>query len=345
MPSDNNASKSDTEKSGLPKLLLSASPHINTRDSVTRIMYTVVLALLPACLFAVYLFGWEAVRVLAIAVGGSIGLEWLLARITGLPFDAKDGSAAVTGVLLALNLPATAPAWLVLVGVVIAVGLGKATFGGLGQNPFNPALVARVFLLISWPVQMTRWPVPHPIVGPALDGITGATPLGLWKEELLLKGHAGAAAQIGFLDPLFGTVSGSLGEMSVIALLIGSIPLFYKRYITWHIPVSFVGTVGIVAAIAWLVDPTRALHPLLHLTSGGLFLGALFMATDMVTSPITRRGMLLFGAGCGLITIVIRMWGGYPEGVSFAILIMNAVVPLLDRYLRPKPFGTVGERA
>jgi electron transport complex protein RnfD len=325
------------------KLILSSSPHLATDESVPRIMYTVVIALLPASLFAVYLFGWDAVRVLGLSVAGCILAEWLVARITGIDYDHKDGSAAVTGMLLALNLPASAPWWLILVGALVAVALGKAVFGGLGQNPFNPALVARVFLLISWPVQMTHWPVPRPLffapAGGAVDGVTSATPLGLYKEQLLLTGGAGEAASLDLLDPFLGTVGGSLGEMSVIALVIGAIPLLYKRYITWHIPVSFIGTVGLLATAVWLIDPARSLHPLLHLGSGGLFLGALFMATDMVTSPMTKRGMLLFGAGCGLITIVIRLWGGYPEGVSFAILIMNGFVPLIDRYLKPKPFG------
>ena len=237
-----------------------------------------------------------------------------------------------------MNLPSASPWWLVIIGSAAAIILGKAIYGGLGYNPFNPALVARVFLLISFPVQMTRWVVPAgPTTG--MDAATGATPLGAAKEAVSLGKTLGEAALPANTDLLLGNVGGSLGEVGALALLAGGLFLLWRGHIRWQIPVGFIGTVVVITGIAHLADPTRYLSPVVHVLAGGLMLGAFFMATDMVTSPVTRKGMLIFGVGCGLLTAVIRLWGGYPEGVSFAILIMNALTPLIDRYTRPRVFG------
>jgi electron transport complex protein RnfD len=244
-----------------------------------------------------------------------------------------DGSAALTGLLLALNLPPSSPWWMVLVGSAVAIAIGKQIYGGLGHNPFNPALVARVVLLVSWPVQMTRWISP-------LDGLSTATPLGVLKAD-------GIAKLGGFrlFDLFIGNVGGCIGEVSAIALLIGILFLLWKGYVTWHIPVSYMGTVFIFAGIFWLVNPQKYANPLLHLLAGGLVLGACFMATDYVTSPMTPKGQIIFGVGCGLMTCIIRLFGGYPEGVSFSILLMNAATPLIDQYTRPKRYGRVTQNA
>jgi electron transport complex protein RnfD len=254
----------------------------------------------------------------------------------------KDGSAVLTGLLLAMNLPSNAPWWLVIIGSAFAIIIGKQIFGGLGFNIFNPALAARVFLLISWPVQMTSWPKPATIFSKApVDVVTAATPLGLIKSELLLKNNIGEAANISLIDMIIGNIGGSLGEVSAILLLLGGIFLIYRAYISWHIPASFIGTVVIISAIFWIIDPARYASPLFHVLTGGLMLGAFFMATDYVTSPITPKGMIIFGFGCGFITILIRLFGAYPEGVSFAIMLMNLVTPLIDKYVRPSLFGEV----
>ena len=233
-----------------------------------------------------------------------------------------------------------------IIGSAFAIIIGKQIFGGLGFNVFNPALVARVFLLISWPVQMTSWPKPSTIFSKAsVDAATAATPLGLLKTELVLKNNIGEAANISIIDMIIGNIGGSLGEVSAILLLLGGIFLIYRGYISWHIPASFIGTVIIISGVFWIIDPARYANPLFHVLTGGLLLGAFFMATDYVTSPITSRGMLIFGFGCGFITILIRLFGAYPEGVSFAILLMNIVTPLIDKYIRPTLFGEVKKGA
>ena len=250
-----------------------------------------------------------------------------------------DGSAMVTGILLALNLPPTVPWWLVVVGSTIAIVIGKQIYGGLGYNPFNPALVARVVLLISFPVQMTTWVKPSPLFSGAVDVMTTATPLGTMKTHLMVKGTLEGFTMGELWNPFVGNIGGCIGETSVIALLVGAGFLLYRGYITWHIPVTFVGMVFILSGLFWLINPDQYVAPLFHILTGGLMLGAFYMATDMVTSPVTNRGMMVFGAGCGVITIVIRLFGGYPEGVSYSILLMNAATPLIDRYMRPKTFG------
>lgn len=310
-------------------LIMDSSPLGLAGESTRKIMYSVVLSLLPALGVSFWMFGWAAVRVVVLTSLFCIALEALIAKFFNSKIDYLDGSALVTGILLAMNLPSNAPWWLLLIGSIVAIIIGKQVFGGLGQNIFNPALVARVFLLISFPLQMTSWPVPG-----QFDGTTGATPLGILKTE-----GVGAIAKLKTADLALGYVGGSLGEISALALLIGAAYLFYKKYITWEIPVSFIGTVFVFTAIFYWINPQQYASPVFHLFSGGLFLGALYMATDMVTSPISGRAKLIFGFGCGFFTALIRLFGSYPEGVSFAILFMNAFVPLLDRYFPEKKFG------
>ncbi len=313
-------------------LILDSSPHGRLTDSTKKIMYTVTLSLIPAIAVAYWFFGWSVIRTVVLTSLFTVGIEWLIAKMFNDNIDAFDGSALLTGVLLAMNLPANSPWWMLFIGALVAIVLGKQVFGGLGQNIFNPALVARVFLLISFPVAMTSWPEP----GAFSDAVTGATPLGILKTE-----GVGAISKLNIMNLAMGDVGGSLGEISAIALLMGALYLFIKKYITWEIPVLFIGTVFVLTGIFWLVDPTKYASPVFHLFTGGLFLGALYMATDMVTSPFSFKGKLLFGFGCGFFTVLIRLFGSYPEGVSFAILLMNAVVPLLDRYFPDKKFGVV----
>lgn len=324
------------------ELIVSSSPHVHSGESVSKIMWTVVASLVPASIVGVYFFGLGAVSVIALCVLGCVAAEAGVQKLFGRPVTITDGSAVITGLLLALNLPAGAPWWLCLIGAAVAIVLGKQAYGGLGHNIFNPALVARVFLLISFPLQMTTWPVPKPLFGGTgiTDAITGATPLGAVKEQVMATGKYSLGATT-HLDMLIGNIGGSLGEVSAIALLLGAAVLIYKKYITWHIPVSFIGTVLGLGFVFNLVNPESYPGPLFHLLTGGLLIGALFMATDMVTSPLTSKGQLIFGFGCGLITIIIRLFGGYPEGVSFAILLMNAATPLIDRWTGPKKFGYV----
>jgi len=322
------------------KLIVSSSPHVHSPDSIPRVMWTVVAMLVPATLVSVYFFGLPALLTVALSMIGCVVVEALLAKLFKKPIVIRDGAAAVTGILLALNLPANAPWWMILIGCVVAIGLGKMVYGGLGQNIFNPALVARVFLLISFPVQMTSWPAPKPLLGSAAtDAVTAATPLGMVKEAAMLGKPIGSLDLPGWTDMAVGYMGGSLGEISAIALLLGALFLLYKGYITWHTPVSFIGSVVVLGQVFHWINPDLYPSGSFHLVAGGLLLGALFMATDMVTSPITGKGQLIFGLGCGVITVVIRLWGGYPEGVSFAILLMNAFVPIIDRYTVPKKFG------
>ncbi len=303
-----------------------------------------VIAMVPALLVSFWFFGLGALKVTLVAVIACIFFEWLITKyMLKAKSTVADGSAIVTGILLAFNLPSSLPVWLVILGALVSIGVGKMTFGGLGKNPFNPALVGRVFLLISYPVDMTMWPKPFEsrhifnfggMDRAALDNITGETPLALAKAGNL-------DALPGYADLLLGNMYGSLGEISALALLIGALYMLFRKVISWHIPVSYFGSVILFTGILWLIDPTIYMDPLFHLLTGGLVLGAFFMATDMVTSPMSAKGMLIFGAGCGIITIVIRVFGAYPEGVSFAILIMNAFVPILNTYFKPKRFGEV----
>jgi electron transport complex protein RnfD len=325
------------------QLYLSSSPHAHAGETTDRVMRAVIYSLLPACAAAIYLFGWQALLVLVLCTAGCLAAEALCQKGLGHPLTLTDGSAAVTGILLALNLPPSVPWWMALLGSVVAIAIGKQVYGGLGHNLFNPALVARVVLLISFPVQMTTWTAPAPI-GSGLDAVTTATPLGDMKTAVMLTGKLPEGVQS--LGAYFvGDMAGSLGEVSALALLVGAAFLFWKRILTWHIPFTFIGSVVVLSGVFWLIDPARYPNPIFHLCTGGLILGAFYMATDMVTSPVTPRGMLVFGVGCGLITVLIRLFGGYPEGVSFAILLMNAATPLIDRFTRPRKFGLVQQRA
>ncbi|MBE0501976.1 MAG: RnfABCDGE type electron transport complex subunit D [Desulfuromonadales bacterium] len=321
---------------------ISSSPHIDSGATTSKIMRNVIYSLLPACAMAIYLFGLPGLRTLLLCTLGCMMFEALCNKLGGKPGTLSDGSAALTGILLALNLPPGSPWWLALLGAAIAIVIGKQIYGGLGYNPFNPALVARVVLLISFPVQMTIWAAPTPF-STGFDAVTAATPLGEWKTAVMLTGKLPENLSAGTLNYLTGNMPGSLGEVSALALLLGGLYLLVRKVITWHIPVSFIGTTLLLSGIFWLVDPTRYPDPLFHFLTGGLLLGAFFMATDMVTSPITTKGMLIFGIGCGVLTVLIRLFGGYPEGVSFAILLMNAVTPLIDRFVKPRVFGTMQE--
>lgn len=323
------------------QVYLSSSPHEHSGETTEQVMRAVIYSLLPACAVAVYFFGVQALSVLLIATLGCLAAEAVFQRLLGQPVTISDGSAMITGILLAMNLPPSSPWWMTLLGAVIAIGIGKSIFGGLGYNLFNPALVARVVLLISFPVQMTTWTAPTP-PGSGLDAVTAATPLGEWKTAVMLTGQLPETMQGGYLDYFLGNMSGSVGEVSALALLLGAVYLFWRKILTWHIPLSYVGTVLLMAGVFWLIDPAKYPNPLFHLLTGGLVLGAFYMATDMVTTPVAPRGMILFGVGCGVLTVLIRLFGGYPEGVSFAILLMNAATPLIDRYFRPRTFGVAG---
>ena len=323
------------------KLIVSPAPHVHSADSVRRNMLNVIIALMPAFLVSLFAFGWGTLIVTATSVAACVLFEWLIAKyILKQKPTICDCSAVLTGLLLAFNLPSNLPLWIVIIGALVAIGVGKMTFGGLGQNPFNPALVGRVFLLISFPVQMTTWPRPlgwHSAM-PFVDAETGATPLALMKTAI----KEGDASLLGQLPDLWhlavGYMGGSFGEVSAIALLLGGVYLLCTKTITWHIPVSIICTVAAFSGILYLTLPGAA-APQYHLLTGGLMLGAIFMATDYVTSPMTAWGQIIYGIGIGLIVVVIRTWGAYPEGMSFAILIMNAVTPLLNMYIRPKRFG------
>lgn len=323
-------------------LTVSPSPHISTELSLSRLMYGVVISLVPAFLITIYVFGVGAIVVTALSVISCVIAEAVIQRyIMKVPVRIRDGSAMVTGVLLAFNLPSNLPWWMVILGALFAIGVGKMTYGGLGNNPFNPALAGRIFLLISFPVQMTSWPLPVTSRFDYIDASTGATPLGYLKEALR-NGETvqSVTDQIPDHMQLFmGQMGGSLGEISALALLLGFVYMLYRKIITWHIPVTMIATVYIFTGILWLFDPSSNATPLFHILTGGVMLGAIYMATDLVTSPMTKKGMVIFAAGIGIITVVIRKFGAYPEGVSFAILIMNAFVPLINKYIKPKRFG------
>ena len=315
-------------------LNISGSPHVHSDESTKKIMWRVNLAMMPMLLCAIAYFGLNALLVSLVSVASCVLFQWLIEKfILKQKSTVSDGSAIVTGLLLAFNVPATTDMlWIVIIGALVAIGIGKMSFGGLGKNPFNPALVGRVFLLISFPVQMTTWPQVGGLFPMTLDVTTGATPLGILKEE-------GMAGMPQAWDLFLGHVGGSLGEVSALAILIGAIYMLCRKIISWHIPVAFIGTAFIFSGILWLINPEQYLDPLSSILAGGIMLGACFMATDMVTSPMAKSGQLIFGFGCGLLTIVIRNWGAYPEGVSFAILIMNSVTPLLNRWCKPKRFA------
>ena len=325
----------------MDKLLVSPNPHIHTAVSTRSLMRDVVIALLPATVVSIVFYGLSMLLVTAVSVVSCVLLEYLITRfLLKKPSTICDWSASVTGLLLALNLPSTTPWWVVFIGAVVAIGVAKTTFGGLGQNVFNPAIAGRVFLLISFPTYMTDWKAPQGFFG--ADAVTGATPLGLIKEGLL-QGQTvtGIMAENGFSygQMLFANVGGTAGQISAIALLAGFVYLLVRRVIRPHITLSIWATVAVVSLIFWLCAPERFTDPLFNLLTGGMILGSCFMATDYVTSPMSVKGGVIFGVGIGFITMMIRYFGSYPEGMSFAILIMNAVVPLLNMWFHQKKYG------
>lgn len=324
------------------KVLVAPSPHVHSGDSIQKNMYGVVIAMLPALIFSFVYFGLGALVVTLTAVASCYLFEFLIQKyILKTEVTINDGSALITGILLAFNVPSNLPIWIIIIGALVAIGIGKMTFGGLGNNVFNPALVGRVFLLISFPVQMTSWPVSNGLATGYMDVTTGATPLAIIKEglksgtplsELMSKIPSN-------MDLFLGNMGGSMGEIAGAALLLGLAYMLIKKIITWHIPVAVIGSVVVFSGVLHLASPEAYAGPLFHVLTGGLLLGAIFMATDYVTSPMSNKGMIIYGVGIGILTVVIRVFGAYPEGVSFAILIMNAFVPLINVYVKPKRFG------
>ena len=304
-------------------------------------MRDVVIALLPAAICSVVFYGWMELLILAVSVASCVLLEYVITRyLMKAPSTICDLSAVVTGLLLGLNLPATTPWWVVLIGAVVAIGVAKMSFGGLGQNPFNPALTARVFLLVSYPTYMTHWEAPQGLFG--VDAVTGPTPLGMVKEGLL-QGQTVPQIMsdngLNYSQMLFANIGGTAGEVCALALLAGFVYLLVRRVIRPHITLSIWATVALVSLIFWLAAPDRFTDPLFNLLTGGMILGSCFMATDYVTSPMSVKGGIIFGIGIGFITMMIRYFGSYPEGMSFAILIMNAFVPLLNMWFHQKKYG------
>ena len=325
------------------KLIVSLSPHAHGTDSVERNMYGVIIALVPALLVSFLYFGVGSAIVCASSVAACVFFEWAITKymLKRQP-TITDGSAILTGLLLGFNLPSNIPVWIVIIGALVAIGVGKMTFGGLGCNPFNPALVGRCFLLASFPVQMTSWPIAGQVAS-YVDAQTGATLLSIMKAAI----KSGDASVLDKLpdslslllgDPGLNNGAGAIGEVCALALLIGLAYMLWKKIITWHIPVSILATVFVFSGLLHLANPVYA-NPVATLLSGGLMLGAIFMATDYVTSPMTHKGQIIYGVAIGFLTVVIRNWGAYPEGMSFAILIMNAFTPLINTYVKPKRFG------
>ena len=316
------------------KFLVSPSPHVHADVSTRSLMRDVVIALAPAALVSILFYGWSELLVLAVSVASCVLLEWAITKwLLKRPSTISDLSAVVTGILLALNLPVTTPWWVVMIGAIFAIGVVKMTFGGIGQNLFNPAIAGRVFLLISFPTYMTDWTVPQGFIH-STDAVSGATLLGKYAE-----GGVDALAGTDYLQTMFFNIGGSAGEISTVALLLGFIYLLCRRVVKPWIPLSIFATVFVISGIFWLVDPATYTDPVFNLLTGGVVLGACFMATDYVTSPATPLGKMIFGCGCGLLTMLIRLYGSFPEGASFAILVMNAFTPLISRFTQPKPFG------
>jgi len=335
-------------------LYISPSPHIKDTDSIPKIMWTVVATLIPAGIGGIYFFGLQALWITLIATASAVITEILCQKILKRPMSIRDGSAVITGILLAYNVPPEVPFWIPAIGAFVGIVIGKMVFGGLGYNPMNPALIGRAFLMTSWPIHMSVFKtIPRGGTLSGIDAITNATPLNVFSYAKNVLAHTSdytteqvteatqAITQIysAHGDLFLGRIGGCIGETSALLLLIGAIFLMYRRIIGWKIPFTYVGTVAI---LTWIFGGTEGLFsgdPVFHVFSGGLILGAFFMATDMVTTPVTFNGRLLFGFGCGVITGMIRLWGGYPEGVSYSILLMNLTTPLLDRYTKPRVFG------
>lgn len=319
---------------------ISPSPHVHGGDSIEKNMYGVLIALVPTFIFSIVFFGLGAILVTLTSVAACLVFEYVIQKyLMKQRPTIWDGSAIITGVLLAFNLPSSLPLWIVVIGALVAIGIGKMSFGGLGNNIFNPALVGRVFLLISFPVQMTTWPVPNGFA--TADAVTGATPLALVKEAVKNGQAVGdTLSSVGITtgNLILGNIGGSLGEVAAIGLLLGFAYMLIRKIISWHIPVAIFATVIVFSGILNLADPAQFAGPVFHLFTGGLMLGAIFMATDYVISPMTHKGMLIYGVGIGLLTVIIRVFGAYPEGMSFAILIMNGFTPLINRYCKPRRF-------
>lgn len=332
-----------SDSSAMPAYVVSSSPHAHSGASVRGIMLNVIVALLPAFAASLLFFGWDALRLTAVCVSACVAFEYGARRLMKRDSGVGDLSAVVTGILLAFNLPPDLPGPMAVAGCFFAIVVAKQIFGGIGYNPFNPALIGRVALLISFPVSMTAWSawrIPAPAAG--VDAVTTATPLGLVKTALASGGNLPLTFDAATAWQFFlGLKNGCVGEVSGAALLLGGIYLLWRRCIYWQTPFFYLATVFGFASILRLADPAHNLPALFHLLTGGAILGAFFMATDMVTTPVTRSGMVIFGVGCGFLTVLIRRWGGYPEGASFAILLMNAVTPLINRATRPAVFGTV----
>jgi electron transport complex protein RnfD len=319
------------------QMVVSPAPHVSDLLTTEKAMRQVGLALAPATLFSIWVFGWRALLLIVLSTGTAVLTEYLIQKLRKKPITIADGSAALTGLLLALTVTPVLPGWMIVIGAVVAIALAKHIFGGLGHNPFNPALIGRAFLLASWPVAMTTWTWPQHALGWAgakVDTVAGATALNLDKIGTLNQLHL----KIPYSQLFLGNIAGSLGETSALLLLLGGLYLLWAKVIDWRIPVSFIGTVAVLSLVFQK-------DPLFQILAGGVFLGAFFMATDWVTSPVTPKGRIYFGIGCGTLTMLIRTFGGYPEGVCYSILLMNAVTPLLDRMTVPKRFGEVKQRA
>lgn len=334
------------------KLIVSPAPHVHGNESTRKIMRDVLIALAPSVLVSTYFYGFPAIRLLLVGVIACMGIEFLIQKyMLRTKVTVNDLSAAVTGVLLALNLPPAAPWWIIVIGSVVAIGVAKMTFGGLGHNIFNPALVGRVFLLVSFPVIMTDWTVPASWFRSGADAVTGATPLAMINEGLaqgltvdqIIQGINPDPEKVSrwqyYGQMFFARAGGSAGEASALALILGFVYLLVRKVIRPYIPVTIILTIAVMTGIFWLADPQQYTDPLFNILTGGVLLGSIFMATDYVTSPMTPKGMVIYGIGIGVITVLIRFFGSYPEGVSFAILIMNATVPLINKYVKPARFG------
>ena len=327
----------------MSKLIVSLSPHAHGDESVEKNMYGVIIALIPTLLISFLYFGIGSFIVCTSSVLACMFFEWAIAKyMLHRKPTLTDGSAIITGILLGLNLPSNLPVWMVIIGALVAIGLGKMCYGGLGQNLFNPAIVGRCFLLVSFPAAMTSWPVIGQM-GSYTDAETGATPLSVMKTAIQTGDTSVLERLPDSLDLLLGNMgngfgAGTIGEACALTLLLGLAFMLWKKIITWHIPVSIIATVFVCSLLLHLANPIYA-NPIQVILSGGLMLGAIFMATDYVTSPMTPQGQIIYGVGIGLLTIVIRNWGSYPEGMSFAILIMNAFTPLINNYCKPRRFG------
>ncbi len=329
----------------MSKLIVSLSPHAHGSDSVEKNMYGVIFALVPALLVSLFYFGLGSAIVLVSSVVACVFFEWAINKyiLRNEKNTICDGSAILTGLLLGFNMPSNLPVWIIIIGALFAIGVGKMTFGGLGMNIFNPALLGRAFLLISFPAQMTSWPKAGQLTS-YLDAETGATPLAIMKQAIktgnadILNDLPSATHLLLGANPTGGL--GTIGEVCALALLLGLAYMLWKKIITWHIPVSIIATVFVFSGLLHLANPVYA-DPFAEILTGGLMLGAIFMATDYVTSPMTGKGQLVYGVAIGLLTVIIRNWGSYPEGMSFAILIMNAFTPLINTYMKPKRFGEV----